>query len=262
VVYTLMPWHFANMFMFPFILKYCYEGLQFTAGYFQLIGLVGTLFGLVFASLFGIFIDHYGYRTTLLMLIGVHMWAPLFYLVSGPERLEPIWLAFIMGGTINPVVMVLQNTLVLSHAPRGQQSMAFGLFSVGAGVVMALAPLAADTLDSLLRTGPGDTCVILGHEFFVWQIVIATAALFRMTAFVMALRLPKEEARPPAWQVVRHVVGVGPFRPFVSLYRLVRATASKRVFNGVYAAQHPSARWKGAEPVREPCDAPPDSRAE
>ena len=252
VVATMVPWQFSFFFIYPFILLYLYQVLNMTAFDLQLMVMLGTVFGVILSGLFGVFCDHYGHRTALLLCLAVHAFVPLLYLLAAPGRTEPVWLAFVLGIIIHPVVLNLQHTLIMIHTDRARVSMAFGIFGVIMALVMFLAPNAAALCKRLIPTSHLE---VLGLSFHPYQLIIAAGALFRLVAFLLALRLPPEADKPPAGEVFRYMVAVGPIRPFFSLYRFARATASRKLGNGAYAAKFPAARWQvvhDEKPASEP----------
>lgn len=243
---AMAPWHFGNMIMWPFITLFMLGPLEMSVYQVGLIQATGTFFHVIFASLFGVFMDRYGHRTSLILCLMLHFTVPLLYLFATPEFTHPVWLAWVVGMILGPTIQNVQITLLMSHSERRGQSMAFAVYGLFVGVIMFSAPNIGQWFSD--QVSPGAKVTLLGRAFYPAQLLIASGALFRFSALLLALRLPAEQRMPGTGIVIRQVLSTDPFRALASLYRFVRVNVSAAVGDGSYARQHPSARWQAVSP--------------
>lgn len=201
-----------------------------------------TIVFLVFSLLWGRFIHKYGSKATFCIGMIVHGIAPIvlaFAALYGPIM---VYLSFgLMGMSVSGIELANTN-LLFTLSKRDDQAMTVAARSVIAGTVQACGYLICENVLYPVLKAIG-AWLSFGPLFYV-VVVYLLAAGMRGVVFLLALRLPEVEDKPPAGIIVKMFYATNPLRALYSMGKYLQLKSRQLVGDDDYAREHPSARWQ------------------
>ena len=184
VIWWMLAIGIGSPFWVPFMLK----NLQMGMVEIQIYGTCSLLMALLFIRPWGRFIDRFGNRTAMGIIIFFSSLAPVPWLFVTPGSLWLIYAEGAYAGAVYAGMGIVTTNFVLSIAPRGMQQSYAGFYAAFGGLAM---------MTTQLLSGfqiPPESITLFGKLFQPEQVLFALSGIARFTALIPLMLIYEKRA--------------------------------------------------------------------